>query len=43
MAKPKRLKGMNRYQKRTHRRSEDRLRGDEVEHYLSLAYSSESG
>lgn len=39
MAKRKKLFGMNRYQKKSHRRREDRLRGDEVEHYLALAYS----
>ena len=39
MAKRKKLFGMNRYQKKSHRRREDRLRGDEVEYYLALAYS----
>ena len=37
----KNMKGMNRYQKRAHRRREDRLRGDDVEYYLSLAYSDD--
>ena len=36
---PKKLTGMNKYQKKVHRRREDRLRGDGVEFYLSLAYS----
>ena len=40
MAKQKELKGMNKYQKKAHRRGEDRLRGNQVEYYLSLAYSS---
>ena len=40
MANQKKLKGMNKYQKKAHRRGEDRLRGNEVEYYLSLAYSS---
>ncbi len=35
----KKLSGMNKYQKRSHRRREDRLRGNEVEYYLALAYS----
>ena len=30
---------MNKHQKRSHRRREDRLRGDDVNYYLSLAYS----
>ena len=33
----------NKYQKRHHRRGEDRLRGDEIEHYLSMAYSEDAG
>ena len=40
MAKRKNLKGMNKYQKKARRRGEDRLRGNEVDYYLSLAYSS---
>ena len=40
MAKRKKLQGRNKYQKKAHRRGEDRLRGNEVEYYLSLAYSS---
>ena len=40
MANPRKVKGMNKYQKKAHRRREDRLRGNEVEYYLSLAYSS---
>ena len=36
----KKLRGMNKYQKKAHRRREDRLRGNEVEYYLELAYSS---
>ena len=36
---PKKSTGKNRYQKKAHRRREDRLRGDEIEYYLSLAYS----
>ena len=39
MAKRKKI-GMNKYQRKAHRRGEDRLRGDGVEYYLSLAYSS---
>ena len=39
MAKRNKL-GMNKYQKKAHRRREDRLRGNEVEYYLELAYSS---
>ncbi len=35
----KKLTGMNKYQKKAHRRREERLRGNEVEYYLSLAYS----
>lgn len=35
----KRMTGMNKHQKRSHRRREDRLRGDDVNYYLSLAYS----
>ncbi|MDE0012328.1 MAG: HEAT repeat domain-containing protein [Candidatus Poribacteria bacterium] len=38
--KQRKMRGMNKYQKNAHRRGEDRLRGDEVEYYLSLAYSS---
>ena len=38
MAKRKKL-GMNKYQRKAHRRGEDRLRGNEVEYYLELAYS----
>ena len=30
---------MNRYQKRAHRRREERLRGNEVDYYLALAYA----
>lgn len=33
--------GMNKYQRKAHRRGEDRLRGDDVEYYLSLAYASD--
>lgn len=36
---PKKLTGKNKYQKKAHRRREDRLRGDDIEYYLSLAYS----
>lgn len=36
---PKKLTGMNKYQRKAHRRREDRLRGDGIEYYLSLAYS----
>ena len=39
MAKRKKL-GMNKYQRKAHKRGEDRLRGDDVEYYLSLAYSA---
>ena len=39
MAKRKKL-GMNKYQRKAHKRGENRLRGNEVEYYLSLAYSS---
>ena len=39
MTKRKKL-GMNKYQRKAHRRGEDRLRGNEVEYYLELAYSS---
>ncbi len=39
MAKRKNLKGLNRHQKRAHRRGENRLRGDDVQYYLHLAYS----
>ncbi|MCG9128297.1 HEAT repeat domain-containing protein [Candidatus Poribacteria bacterium] len=35
----KSTRGMNKHQKRSHRRREDRVRGDEVNYYLSLAYS----
>ncbi len=38
---PQKLIGMNKYQKKAHRRREDRLRGDGVEYYLSLAYSAD--
>ena len=38
MAKRKKF-GMNKYQRKAHKRGEDRLRGDDVEYYLSLAYS----
>lgn len=38
---PKKLSGMNRYQKKAHRRREDRLRGDKIDYYLSLAYSTD--
>ena len=38
--KQRKIRGMNKYQKKAHRRGEDRLRGNEVEYYLSLAYSS---
>ena len=41
MAKSKKFFGMNKHQKRSHRRREDRLRGNEVDYYLSLAYSSD--
>ena len=37
--KQKKMRGMNKYQKKAHRRGEDRLRGDDVAYYLSLAYS----
>lgn len=37
----KKLKGMNKHQKRSHRRRDDRLRGDGVEYYLTLAYSTD--
>ena len=40
MAKRNKFFGMNKYQKKSHRRREDRLRGNEVDYYLSLAYSS---
>ncbi len=40
-ANPRKLKGMNKYQKKAHRRREDRLRGNEVKYYLELAYSSD--
>ena len=33
------MTGINKHQKRSHRRREDRLRGDDVNYYLSLAYS----
>ncbi len=36
---PKKSTGMNKYQRKAHRRREDRLRGDGIEYYLSLAYS----
>lgn len=36
---PKSLSSMNKFQKKAHRRREDRLRGDDIEYYLSLAYS----
>ncbi len=36
---PKQHTGKNRYQKKAHRRREDRLRGDGIQYYLSLAYS----
>ena len=36
---PKKLTGMNKYQRKAHRRRENRLRGDGIEYYLSLAYS----
>ncbi len=36
---PKKSTGKNKYQKKAHRRREDRLRGDDIEYYLSLAYS----
>ena len=39
MAKRSKL-GRNKYQKKSHRRREDRLRGDDVEYYLNLAYSA---
>ena len=42
MAKRKKLFGMNRHQKKSHRRREDRLRGNEVEYYLELAYSEDA-
>ena len=29
MANPRKIKGMNKYQKKAHRRREDRLRGNE--------------
>ena len=32
--------GMNKYQKKARRRGEDRLRGNDVEYYLELAYSA---
>jgi len=35
----KKVAGMNKYQRKAHRRREDRLRGDGIEYYLSLAYS----
>ena len=41
MPNPRKSKGMNKYQKKVHRRREDRLRGNEVEYYLELAYSSD--
>ena len=41
MAKRKKLFGMNHYQKKSHRRREDRLRGNEIEYYLALAYSED--
>lgn len=36
---PKKLTGMNKHQRKAHRRREDRLRSDGIEYYLSLAYS----
>lgn len=36
---PKKLTGKNKYKKKAHRRREDRLRGDDIEYYFSLAYS----
>ena len=32
------MKGMNKYQKKARRRGEDRLRGNEVEYYLSRLF-----
>ena len=40
MAKRKKF-GMNKYQRKAHKRGENRLRGNEVEYYISLAYSSD--
>lgn len=38
----KKKKGLNKYQKKQHRRGEDRLRGNDVEYYLSMAGSPDS-
>lgn len=36
---PNKSTGKNKYQKKAHRRREEHLRGDDIEYYLSLAYS----
>ena len=36
-----RKRATNKYQKRHHRRGEDRLRGDKIDLYLSMAYSDD--